>query len=189
MSKYNSWWFASYPTIVNIGFGENGMKKFADKKKSDGFKPNIAHELGHYYFGKFRTFNSELGDMISEGFAEFLSLHITRKLISDSIYKVKLESKIRTLRNFNPIPIASIRSHSDYNDRELYVYYYAALIFTAIEKEIGEPVMWKWIRSLLQTPTGFTNYEFIVNTLNDVLKDKVKVEMLRSKYFTTDSVH
>jgi len=188
VSKYNSWMFATYPTIVNIGFGENGMKTFLDKKRGDGFKPYMAHELAHYYFGKYRLFNSELGDMISEGFSEYLSLNITRKLISDSVYREKLQSKLRELRNFKPVPFASVKSKNDYDDRELYVYYYAPLIFTAIEKEIGEQAMWKWIRSLLQTPIAFTNYHFLEQTLSDVLNDRQKIDMIRSKYFTTNNV-
>ncbi len=188
VSKNNSWMFATYPTIVNIGFGENGMKTFLDKKKGDGFKPYMAHELAHYYFGKYRVFNAELGDMISEGFSEYLSLNITRKLISDSVFNDKLESKFRALRNFKPVPFASVKSKNDYDDRELYVYYYAPLIFTAIEKEIGEEAMWKWIRSLLQTPVTFTNYHFLEQTLSVVLNNKSQMEMIRTKYFTTDNV-
>jgi hypothetical protein len=188
VSKYNAWLFATYPTIVNIGFGEYGMKTFFDKTKGDSFKPFMAHELGHYYFGAVRSFNSELGDMMSEGFAEYLSLSVTKKLISDSVYKTKLESKLRSLRNFQPVPFASVKSVSDYHDRELYVYYYAPLIFTAIEKEIGEKTMWEWLRSVLQTPAAHTNYQFMEQTLGDVLKDKEKFNMIRSKYFTTDSV-
>ncbi len=188
VSKYNAWMFATYPTIVNIGFGDNGIKTFLDKKKGDGFKPYMAHELAHYYFGNSRVFNSELGDMISEGFSEYLSLNTTHNLIGDSVYKSKLESKFWELRNFKPIPFASVKSKNDYDDRELYVYYYAPLIFTAIEKEIGEEAMWKWLRALLQTPAAFTNYHFIEQTLSDVLKNREKFEMIRTKYFTTDNV-
>ncbi len=181
VSKYNSWLFASYPTIVKIGW-DDGMKSFVSKEDGPGFKQYMAHELAHYYFGTLRTFNSELGDMISEGFAEFLALHITRTQISDSLYRQKLESKVHSMRNFKPIPIASVRSNSDYQNRELYVYYYAPVIFSAIEKEIGEEKMWEWIKSLLQTPTIFTNYTFFEQTLIKVVKDKNKMAQLREKY-------
>jgi hypothetical protein len=112
VSKNNSWLFASYPTIVKVGWGE-GMKSFINKSEGPGFKQYMAHELGHYYFGNLRTFNSELGDMISEGFAEFLSLQITRTLISDSLYRQKLQSKVRAMRNFKPIAVAKVRSKND----------------------------------------------------------------------------
>lgn len=181
VSKYNSWLFASYPTIVKIGWGQ-GMKSFISKEEGPEFKQYMAHELAHYYFGTFRTFNSELGDMISEGFAEFLALHITRTQISDSLYRQKLESKVRSMRNFKPTAMAAVRSNNDYQDRELYVYYYAPVIFSAIEKEIGEEKMWAWIKSLLQTPAVFTNYSFFEQTLIEVVKDKNKMAQLREKY-------
>lgn len=181
VSKYNSWLFASYPTIVKIGWDE-GMKSFVSKEEGPGFKQYMAHELAHYYFGTFRTFNSELGDMISEGFAEFLALHITRTQISDSLYRQKLESKVRSMRNFKPTAMAAVRSNNDYQDRELYVYYYAPVILSAIEKEIGEEKMWAWIKSLLQTPAVFTNYSFFEQTLIEVVKDKNKMAQLREKY-------
>ncbi|MFT3675144.1 MAG: hypothetical protein QM781_04525 [Chitinophagaceae bacterium] len=183
VSKYNSWLFASYPTIVKIGW-DDGMKSFVSKEDGPGFRQYMAHELAHYYFGTFRTFNSELGDMISEGFAEFLALHITRTWISDSLYRQKLQSKVRSMRNFKPGAMASVRSNSDYQDRELYVYYYAPVIFSAIEKEIGEEKIWEWIKSLLQTPTVFTNYTFFEQTLSKVVKDKNKMDQLREKYLT-----
>jgi hypothetical protein len=185
VSKNNSWLFASYPTIVKVGWDE-GMKSFVSKSEGAAFMQYMAHELAHYYFGTFRTFNSELGDMISEGFAEFLALHIARTRISDSVYRAKLQSKVRAMRNFKPIPIAKIRSKNDYVNRELYVYYYAPLIFSAIEKEIGEEKMWEWIKALLQSPAAFTNYIFLEQTLNKVVNDKTAFGLLCEKYFSSE---
>lgn len=186
VSKNNSWLFASYPTIVKVGW-EEGMKSFASKSEGNGFMQYMAHELAHYYFGYVRSFNSETGDMISEGFAEFLSLHITRNLISEDLYREKLQSKVRAMQNLDPVPIAKLRSKSDYKDRELYVYYYAPLIFSAIEKEIGEEKMWKWIKALLQSPVVMTNYTFIEQTLSKVVNDKTKFDLLCEKYFTAEN--
>jgi hypothetical protein len=104
------------------------------------------------------------------------------------VYNDKLRSKLRALRNFKPVPFATVKSENDYNDRELYVYYYAPLIFTAIEKEIGEQAMIKWIRLILQTPAAFTNYQFVEQTLSEVVNNKSKLELIRSKYFTGDGV-
>jgi hypothetical protein len=185
VSKNNSWLFASYPTIVKVGWDE-GMKTFSSKSEGNALLQYLAHELSHYYFGTVRSFNSELGDMISEGFAEFLSLKITHTLISDSLYSEKLQSKARAMHNFKPIPMAEIHSSSDYINRELYVYYYAPIIFSAIEKEIGEEKMWQWIKMLLQSPTVFSNYQFVEQTLNKVVNDKTRVESLREKYFVSE---
>ena len=185
-SKYNAWLFVSYPTIVNIGYGQWGMKSFFDKKKGDWFKPYIAHELGHYYFGTCKTFNTELGDMMSEGFSEYLSLTLTRALISDSVYKTKLDDKIKALKDFTAVPFAKVKSEADYSNRELYVYNYAPLIFTAIEKEIGQKNMWAWLKAILETKTDFTNYGFMLQTLKETLHDDNKFVLIQSRYFDTD---
>jgi hypothetical protein len=68
----------------------------------------------------------------------------------------------------------------------LYVYYYAPLIFSAIEKEIGEEKMWEWIKALLQSPAVFTNYTFLEETLNKVVNDKTRFGLLREKYFSSE---
>ncbi|TDX00385.1 M1 aminopeptidase family protein [Dinghuibacter silviterrae] len=185
VSKNNGWLFASYPTIVKVGWDE-GFKSFAGNKDGSGLLQYMSHELSHYYFGDVRVFNSDLGDMLSEGFAEFLKLNITRTLISDSIYRADLQSKVRAMRNFKPTPIANIHSKYDYGDRELYVYYYAPLLFSALEKEIEEDKMWEWIRALLQSPMVFTNYTFIEETLSKVVNNETRFAVLREKYFTSD---
>ena len=184
-SKYNSWLFVSYPTIFKIGYG--GMKDLFDKQSGVWFKPYIAHELGHYYFANYKIFNSELGDMMSEGFTEFISLEAAKQVIADSVYQKKVNDKIKVLKDFKAIPFARITSASDYNDRELYVYYYAPLIFTAIEKEIGEQKTWLWLRTILMTPADHTNYLFLESTLQAALNDKDKTELIKTKYFDSDS--
>jgi len=186
VSKNDSWLFASYPTIVKVGWGD-GMKSFASKEKGTGFLQYMSHELAHYYFGTVRTFNSEIGDIISEGFAEFLSLHITQKFISDSLYREKLKLKVSAMSNLSPIAIAKIRSKSDYKNRELYVYYYAPLLFSAIQKEIGEEKMWEWMKSLLLSPTVITNYSFFEQTLKKVVNNNANFDLLSEKYFKSDS--
>jgi hypothetical protein len=152
VSKYNGWMFNSYPAIVDIGF---------DKEDHDWSSPYFSHELAHFYFGTTRNFNSALGDAITEGFAEYLSLHVARRFSGDSLFQAKIASKLRALRNFKAVPFASIYSRKDYGDRELYSYYYAPLIFTAIEKQVGEEAM---------------------------LNDKNKLAQVRSRYFNGDSV-
>ena len=185
VSKNNSWLFASYPTIVKVGW-DPGLKSIANKTDRESLLQYMSHELSHYYFGTVRNFNSELGDMLAEGFAEYLALNITRNQISDSLYHNDLQNKVRAMRNFKPKPIAGIRSANDYEDRELYVYYYAPLIFSAVEKEIGQEKMWQWIKALLQSPTVFTNYSFVEQTLKKAVNDESKFAVLREKYFTSE---
>ena len=186
VSKNNSWLFASYPSIVKVGW-DPGMKSFISKTEGPEFLYYMSHEISHYYFGRVRSFNSEIGDMISEGFAEFLALQITRQQISKTLYDEKMKSKVSALRNLDPVPVGKIRSKADYKDRELYVYYYAPIIFSAIEKEIGEEKMWAWIKLLLQSPVTMTNYAFVEETLQKTLNDKARFDSLRNKYLMGDS--
>jgi len=181
VSKNNSWFFVSYPSIIKVGW-ENGMKSFQDKKERPGFLHYMAHELSHYYFGTVRAFNSEIGDMISEGFAEFLAMRITRDFMSDSLYQENLKMKANAMRNLIPAPVKSILSKADYKNRELYSYYYSPLLFSAIEKEIGEEKMWKWMNLLLKSPTVKTNYIFFEKTLSQAVADEAKYTQLREKY-------
>lgn len=181
-SKNDGWLFVAYPTIVNIGRNNNSLNNLL----KDWFKPLIAHELSHYYFGTYKVFNSELGDMMSEGFAEYMSFKLTNELIGKKEYQNKVDEKIGYLEDFKPVPFKKIKLRSDYDDRQTYVYDYAPVIFMAMEKEIGEKAMWQWMRALLQTKTEFTNYDFMIKTLDGVLKDKSKLEIIISKYFDSD---
>ncbi len=184
-SKKDGWMFVSYPTIMSIGW-QNGLKSIVEPKYQNFYRPFIAHELGHFYFGTFKVFNSELGDMMSEGFSEFMSLQLTKNLIEENVYNEKLSEKIKNLENFDATPFAKIKSDSEYINRQLYVYNYAPMIFIAIEKEIGEKQMWEWLTTILTKPTKFTNYDFLISTLQRVLKNDKELNLLKTKYFESD---
>ncbi|RZJ92925.1 MAG: hypothetical protein EOO60_06730 [Hymenobacter sp.] len=185
-SKNNAWLFVDYPTIFNIGRGKYGLQALFNKQTGDWFKPFIAHELGHYYFGTYKIFNSPLGDACSEGFTEYLSLILTKQVISDSIYQQKVASKLKRLKEFDAIPFAKITSEKSYHSRELYVYYYTPIILTAIEREIGEKQMWAWLRTILTTPTERTDYSFLVTTLSATLANQTQVKTIVTRYFEDD---
>ena len=183
-SSYNSWMFVSYPTIMSIGW-KNGLKNIIDPEYQNFYRPSIAHELGHFYFGTYKTFNSELGDMMSEGFAEYLALQQTKNNIGQDIYELMLNKKIENLEYLKKkvVPFGKIKSHSEYLNRELYVYNYAPLIFTAIEKEIGEEQMWQWLKTLLKTETAYTNYDFLTSTLKATLHNDELFQNIKRSYF------
>lgn len=185
VSQKNGWLFVAYPSIVNIGHEEGGLGALINDNKSDWFKPFIAHELAHYYFGTYRTFNSELGDMISESFAEYLSLKITEKLIGKDVYRANIEKKLKALSGMKLTPISEIKSHSNYGNRNLYVYTFAPINWVNLEQDIGEKNMWKWINKLLTVESDFTNYEFLIRTLSEVLNDQALLKDIEYKYFTT----
>lgn len=186
-SAKNAWLFVTYPTIFSIGHGENGLKSLFNPKIQNWYRPFIAHELGHYYFGTYKVFNSALGDMMSEGFTEYLSLQVTRDILGNDIYEKKLNEKLKDLEDFKPIAFYKVKSKADYKDRELYVYYYAPLLFTAIEKEIGREKMWQWLATLLREKTDFTNYDFLIRSLQSTIENKSQLEKIKSKYFESDA--
>jgi hypothetical protein len=185
-SKDNAWLFVSYPTIFNIGREQYGLKALFDKQRGEWLKPFIAHELGHYYFGTYKVFNSVLGDALSEGLTEYLSLRLTKELLSDSLYQQKLASKLQRLQDFHAVPFARVQSEKAYGSRELYVYYYTPLILLAIQREIGDQQMWAWLRTILTTSTERTDYAFLVRTLRATLTDQPQAQQLVARYFEDD---
>jgi hypothetical protein len=183
VSKDNAWMFVSYPTIVNIGRAGYGLKDFIEEgSENAGF---IAHELGHYYFGTRQVFNSETGDLMSEGFAEYLSLQAIRKLFPDSVYRKNIQAKLDNLKDFQPVAISSIKGVSDYKDRDLYAYSYTPLLLTAIEKEIGIEQMWRWMQSMVEEQVSLTNYSFLEQALSRIIKNEGKMKLIKENYFSS----
>lgn len=183
ISKKNSWLFVSYPAIVTINHDGGGLSNLFDESESSWFKPFIAHELAHYYFGTYRNFNSELGDMFSESFAEYLSLKLTKQLIDEKTYLENINKKLRELDDKTFTAIKDVKISSDYGNRNLYVYTYAPIIWLAIEKEIGEEKVWQWLNKMLTAKTEKTDYKFMIETLASVLNSDEKLSFLVENYF------
>jgi hypothetical protein len=180
------WLFVSYPTIMGIGYGNLGLGSLFDQKQQNLYKQLIAHELGHYYFGTFKVFNSELGNMMSEGFAEYLSMKLIEELQGKEAYKELIDEKLEILNTYQTIPISKINSISDIEDRERFVYNYAPLMFIAIEQEIGSKKMWEWLNLILNTKTVYTNYDFLLSTLKKTInKDQVASKIVEN-YFSSE---
>lgn len=183
VSLEDAWLFVSFPSIVNISH-KNGFKELFDDEKKSWFKKFLAHELAHYYFGTYRKFNSELGDMFTESFAEYLSIKLSRDLIGEQAYAKSLESKLAKVREKTFPSMQSVKSNADYGNRNLYVYTYAPLLWLALEQELGDDVMWRWMNKLLTTKTEMTDYDFMLNTLGLVVKDDMKLKSMVDKYFS-----
>ena len=124
--------------------------------------------------------------MISEGFAEYLSLKLVEELQGKEFYTKKIDKKFEYLTDFKTTPISKIKSISEIEDRQTFVYDYAPMMFIAIEKEIGAKKMWEWIRKVLETKTNFTNYEFLQSTLQETLNDEKKTQKIVEQYFNND---
>lgn len=188
VSKKDAWLFVSYPSIVSIMQGPSAFTNIFDKDKSSSYQAFFAHEIAHYYFGTYRQFNSALGDMFLESFAEYLALKATKNLVDEKTYLDKIKSKLSSLIDQKHIPIKDIKNASDYGDRNQYVYIYAPLIWLAVEQEIGEKSMWQWLNKMLTVETELTNYAFMIQTLAEVLHDRHKLDFLIKHYFSNDDV-
>ncbi|MES2111476.1 MAG: hypothetical protein V4577_22150 [Bacteroidota bacterium] len=175
------------PTTINVGGGSYGLNALFAPSAGPRGRQAMAHELGHYYFGTLLTANTPYGPIISEGFAEFLSFKATKSIIGESQYQELLSDKIKALkylRNYKSLSLA--KTEDDFGNREYYLYYYTLVLFTAIEKEIGEETMWNWLKTMVTTKTDFTNYAFLESTFDKAVPNKALAERIKGKYFTSD---
>jgi len=181
----HAWAFVAFPSIVNVGFGKYALNSYADPQES-GVMQSMSHELGHFYFGTSRYFNTPFSPVLGEGLTEFLSLNVSRALLPDSTYKKRIAQKIKAMKEFKPLPFTRIQTEKDFQNRELYVYYFAPLLHMAIQKEIGEKATWEWMQQLLKTPADFTDYGFLEATLGKALGNPGRLAELKAKYFDSD---
>ena len=119
----------------------------------------MAHELGHYYFGTVISPNSTLRWAFLEGMAEYISLQATRSLVGESFYQRKLKryaGSSESIKNFIPLDEITTASQID----ETYRYQYIPLLLTALEQQVGQEQVWKWLRTILGKKDPITNYAF-----------------------------
>jgi len=187
-SKKNAFLFVAYPSIVNIGRGYYGLEFFVSEQNSYA-KPLIAHELAHYYFGSgYKKFNSAIAGAIQEGFAEYMSFKATEEVFGKSIYQEKSNDLLKRFDNEKTfLPISKIKNKADYGNYYFYVYNYFPTILLAIESEIGEKKMWKWISYLLTTNTSYTDYSFLQDTLEKAIGNKKISNRIVNEYFLAEN--
>lgn len=178
-TKNDSYYFVVYPSIVAMTH-EGGFTNL----KANWFKGFIAHELAHYYFGTYKKFNSELGDMFTESFAEFLAFKAIESIQGSEVYRDRLRRFAVSLGTDEFITFADLKQTLDAEQRERYVYTYAPIIWLAIEHEIGQANMWLLLNKILTTDTTFTDYQFLLEMLRLVLQDDEKLTHLVETYFT-----
>ena len=177
--------FVAFPSIINVSDTKNGFSFFFEKEGASS-RRFLAHEVAHYYFGYVLKINSVFGPVVNEGFSEYLSWKAIRQSQGDSMYRSILKEKFERIRSFHAMPMSGISAADDFGSRELYTYYYAPLLITAIEQMIGENLMWKWIQNMLNTPTTFTDYDFLVRTLAATLNNAKLMEKIKSDLFESD---
>ena len=59
-------------------------------------------------------------------------------------------------------------------------------MFIAVEQEIGSKKMWEWIVNILNTKTDYTNYDFLLSTLQTTLNDEKAFLKIVNKYFSSE---
>ncbi|WP_448699092.1 hypothetical protein ACFGVR_19310 [Mucilaginibacter sp. AW1-3] len=167
VSRKNAWLFVTYPTVAFIANHDGYSIKsyFNDKQqlKDSSLVAFFSHELGHYYFGTYLVPNAELRWMFLEGFTEYISLKARQQILGDKFYSNSLANYVKKLKNFEATPISSIKNENDISD--VYRYNYIPLLLTALEKQIGEINMWKWLNIVLNSKDVNTNYAFFKSSL------------------------
>ncbi len=183
-TKRTGFGFFVYPTVTFVNAELENLSTLARKKYYASY---VSHELGHYYFGELKQFNSEFGRVINEGFTEYISLQAIRYLLSDSTYYDVLSKKLDDIKGKQITPFFAIRNTEDFNeDYYLYVYSYAPVILTTIEKKIGIKRMWRWINILLTSNSKSLNYKDFIETLSIAINDEtifkdIKEQILESQ--------
>lgn len=177
--------FFSAPTTVNVGVGKWGLASLLAGPNSARSKKTMAHELAHYYFGTMVRSGDEFGSVICEGLAEYMALRLTHsiegELIFEGLLKERFESLNDVFKGYKPFD--QIKNSDDYGNKEYYLYYYAPVLFTAVEKEIGEKAMWQWLRVMAQSRSDHADYNFMVDAFKKTDIDKSLQEKIISKYF------
>lgn len=188
-SKNNAWSFVSFPTFTTCGYPPYDLKSTFSANFKNNFLQIISHELGHYYFGSLKKHNNTLENLLNEGFAEFLSLkYLESKKLNTTVSKI-IKQKIDYCNDegFELKPIGKFKNIADTNDRQTYAYDYQTLILLAIEKEIGEKKMQKWIQLLLDQDKPVSDFEFLKLCLKKTVKNDKLFNTILEKYLLNDS--
>ena len=186
-TKDSGFMFVSFPSIVNVSYEKYNLKQLISYPY---MKPILAHELGHYYFGSgYKTFNSVIGNATQEAFAEFLSTKATLFSLGKEAYQEKLKTITAPMQKNKHIiypPIATIKSHADFKDYQKYAYNYFPTILLAIERELGEDLMYLWIQKLLTTNSDLTDHSFLTLSLKSSIKNPNKYNKIVNTYLNSD---
>lgn len=183
---FYSWWFNSYPSIVSVGSGKYGLSGLFEKRPKDQIKPGrlgtLYHEAGHYYFGTFRYPTGPLFWVFLEGFNEYLSAKAMQELQGEAFFRAKLANYVKQTHEKSLMPLSEIQEREQVS--VVYRYRYVPLILAAVEKEIGEEMMWKWLVFLLKSnPTQAIEYTFLYESLLACGLDADTLATLEQQYF------
>lgn len=182
--KHWAFAFFSAPTTFNVGVGKWGLGSLLEGENIINSKKNMAHELAHYYFNTLTMSDLEFDKVMDEGFAEYMALRLTRDLEGENSFQQLLKERFESLKYFRGYKsFDQIKSSDDYGNREYYLYYYTPILFTAVEKEIGEKAMWQWLRTMAKSQGDHADYNFMVDAFRNTINDKALQEKIVTRYF------
>jgi hypothetical protein len=181
-NKKTSIYFISFPSIVALNMNKNFAVNSSSPNMLDlWFAQCLTHEIGHYYFGSLFFPNSTLLWVFLEGFTEYMTLKAYQSIFSPELYDDDIKNKIEKIKDLNVIPLSEISDKEQINF--IYRYKYVPLLLTAIEMEIGEENMWKWLSVILnKDKTVQTDYNFFRETLLEAVKDESTVVKIENNY-------
>ena len=143
------WAFASWPTLAfSGGFSFAGM---LDSTGGVVLFGTVSHEMAHYYFGTRFIPHGPLSWIYLESTAEYLSLKAIRRLVSDSMFKVRVGAYLGAIQQDSSLPPLPAVHSSDQIDGT-YRYYLAPLYLLALERRVGEQHVARMLQALLRRP-------------------------------------
>lgn len=184
-NKKSSWYFISFPSIVAVDINKDfAFDSGNSNKLNQSFAECMTHEIGHYYFGSKFFPNNTLFWVFLEGFTEYMALKANQSVLSSKLYDDNIKKYIQQTKDLTFIPLPKITDKEQIDFK--YRYKYIPLLLTAIEKEIGEENMWKWLNIILNKERNTqTDYNFFRETLLETVKDEDMVAKIEEKYINS----
>ena len=165
ISRRDGWLFVTFPTIATVGWHQDFSTLFKGETLADStLLPFLSHEFGHYYFGTLLKPNSALRYFFLEGLTEYLALKATQRQLGTKRYREKLAGYRRRLLRHGDFPaLGAIKQSEELDDA--YRYVAVPLQLVALERQVGEKQVWRWLRAVAQSATPRTDHEFLLRSL------------------------
>ena len=165
VSRRDGWLFVTFPTIATVGWRQDLSTLFRGETLADStLLPFLSHEFGHYYFGTLLKPNSALRYFFLEGTTEYLALKATQHQLGAKRYREKLTDYRRRLLRHGDFPALDAIGQSEQLD-DAYRYVAVPLQLLALERQVGEKHVWRWLRAVAQSTAPRTDHAFLLRSL------------------------
>ena len=184
ISKSNGWMFVTYPTIASIGWGQDFSALFRQNVLADStLLPFFTHELGHYYFGTYFKSNATLEWALLEGTTEYLALKATQAVLGPKAYRKQLAYYRRQIDKHGPfVPLPAVQASKEIDNAYRYAYFPTLLL--ALEKQVGEKRVYRWLSTVLRSHPAATDYAFFRQSLLDSGLKPRELAEFEARYIT-----